>query len=137
MAKEAFQRTKPHVNVGTIGHVDHGKSTLTAAIVSVQWGDRSVLLPPGTYLIGRRADCPVTIDDPSVSRVHARLDVSRAVLRIEDLHSKNGTFIRGARLIGAAELLPRTELRIGEVNVRVARLDTGEASTETVAGRLT
>jgi elongation factor Tu len=36
MAKEAFQRTKPHVNVGTIGHVDHGKSTLTAAIVATQ-----------------------------------------------------------------------------------------------------
>src|ERR1039457_1156556 len=36
MAKQQFQRTKPHVNVGTIGHVDHGKSTLTAAIVHVQ-----------------------------------------------------------------------------------------------------
>ena len=36
MAKEQFQRTKPHVNVGTIGHIDHGKSTLTAAIVEVQ-----------------------------------------------------------------------------------------------------
>ena len=36
MAKEEFQRTKPHVNIGTIGHVDHGKSTLTAAIVEVQ-----------------------------------------------------------------------------------------------------
>src|SRR5271166_6417792 len=36
MAKEQFQRTKPHVNVGTIGHVDHGKSTLTAAIVHTQ-----------------------------------------------------------------------------------------------------
>ena len=36
MAKEQFQRTKPHVNVGTIGHVDHCKSTLTAAIVAVQ-----------------------------------------------------------------------------------------------------
>ncbi|MBM3836978.1 MAG: elongation factor Tu [Verrucomicrobia bacterium] len=36
MAKEAFQRNKPHVNVGTIGHIDHGKSTLTAAIVQVQ-----------------------------------------------------------------------------------------------------
>ena len=36
MAKEQFQRTKPHVNVGTIGHVDHGKSTWTAAIVAVQ-----------------------------------------------------------------------------------------------------
>jgi len=34
MAKEAFTRTKPHVNVGTIGHVDHGKTTLTAAITS-------------------------------------------------------------------------------------------------------
>ena len=32
MAKEVFERTKPHVNVGTIGHVDHGKTTLTAAI---------------------------------------------------------------------------------------------------------
>ncbi|HUU85941.1 MAG TPA: elongation factor Tu [Phycisphaerae bacterium] len=36
MAKEIFQRTKPHVNVGTIGHVDHGKTTLTAAITFVQ-----------------------------------------------------------------------------------------------------
>ncbi|MYF41215.1 MAG: GTP-binding protein, partial [Rhodothermaceae bacterium] len=35
MAKEVFQRTKPHVNVGTIGHVDHGKTTLTAAITRV------------------------------------------------------------------------------------------------------
>ncbi|MBI5722445.1 MAG: elongation factor Tu [Planctomycetes bacterium] len=35
MAKEVFQRTKPHVNVGTIGHVDHGKTTLTAAITKV------------------------------------------------------------------------------------------------------
>ena len=35
MAKEKFERTKPHVNVGTIGHVDHGKTTLTAAITSV------------------------------------------------------------------------------------------------------
>ncbi len=36
MAKEKFSRTKPHVNVGTIGHIDHGKTTLTAAIVKVQ-----------------------------------------------------------------------------------------------------
>ena len=36
MAKETFKRTKPHVNVGTIGHVDHGKTTLTAAITLVQ-----------------------------------------------------------------------------------------------------
>ena len=35
MAKEKFERTKPHVNIGTIGHIDHGKTTLTAAITSV------------------------------------------------------------------------------------------------------
>jgi elongation factor Tu len=35
MAKAVFERTKPHVNVGTIGHVDHGKTTLTAAMTRV------------------------------------------------------------------------------------------------------
>ncbi|MFN2374247.1 MAG: GTP-binding protein, partial [Cyclonatronaceae bacterium] len=35
MAKETFKRDKPHVNIGTIGHVDHGKTTLTAAITKV------------------------------------------------------------------------------------------------------
>jgi len=43
MSKEKFQRTKPHVNIGTIGHVDHGKTTLTAAITKVMasqgWGE--------------------------------------------------------------------------------------------------
>ena len=36
MAKAVFERTKPHVNVGTIGHIDHGKTTTTAAILAVQ-----------------------------------------------------------------------------------------------------
>ena len=35
MAKAKFERTKPHCNIGTIGHVDHGKTTLTAAITKV------------------------------------------------------------------------------------------------------
>ncbi|MCL5670977.1 MAG: GTP-binding protein, partial [Acidobacteria bacterium] len=35
MAKEKFDRTKPHMNIGTIGHIDHGKTTLTAAITKV------------------------------------------------------------------------------------------------------
>ncbi len=47
MAKEQFQRTKPHVNVGTIGHIDHGKSTSTAAIVQTQ--SRKGLATPISY----------------------------------------------------------------------------------------
>ena len=35
MAKQKYERTKPHVNIGTIGHIDHGKTTLTAAITKV------------------------------------------------------------------------------------------------------
>ena len=42
MAKGKFERTKPHVNVGTIGHVDHGKTTLTAAMTA----DKSFRPPP-------------------------------------------------------------------------------------------
>ena len=46
MAKQKFERTKPHVNIGTIGHVDHGKTTLTAAItlVPVQGGQSAATM---------------------------------------------------------------------------------------------
>ena len=42
MAREKFQRKKPHINIGTIGHVDHGKTTLTAAITMAlsSWGGK-------------------------------------------------------------------------------------------------
>lgn len=46
MSKEQFERTKPHVNVGTIGHGDHGKTTLTAALTKVmaeQFGGERML----------------------------------------------------------------------------------------------
>jgi elongation factor Tu len=45
-AKEKFDRSKPHVNVGTIGHVDHGKNTLTAAIINVLRGEGAAAFPP-------------------------------------------------------------------------------------------
>jgi DNA-binding winged helix-turn-helix (wHTH) protein len=102
------------------------------AVVSVRWEEHSALLPSGSHLIGRRQDCAVAIDAPSVSRVHARLDISPAALRIEDLRSKNGTFIDGRRITGAVELLDRSEIRIGEIPVKLTRLGTGDKSTETV-----
>ena len=42
MAKETFDRSKPHLNIGTIGHVDHGKTTLTAAI-TYSFGKRRII----------------------------------------------------------------------------------------------
>ncbi|MFP1461743.1 GTP-binding protein [Escherichia coli] len=52
--KEKFERTKPHVNVGTIGHVSHGKTTLTAAITTVSLKPTAVLLAHSTRSITRR-----------------------------------------------------------------------------------
>ena len=51
MAKEKFERDKPHVNVGTIGHIDHGKTTLTAAITTVL---AEKMRRPGAHLRGDR-----------------------------------------------------------------------------------
>ena len=58
MAKQKFERTKPHVNIGTIGHVDHGKTTLTAAIPSgcpCRARPSSRLMMPSTRLPRRRS----------------------------------------------------------------------------------
>ena len=52
MAKKKFERTKPHVNVGTIGHIDHGKTTLTAAITKVL----ATLTPENKYMAFDRID---------------------------------------------------------------------------------
>ena len=120
-----------------VGEVEEAEGTASAAIVSVRWNVHSVLLPLGAHLIGRRPDCAVSIEDPSVSRVHARLEITRDEIRIEDLHSKNGTFIDGRRITEPTTLLKRCEILIGEVPVKLARLDSGDASTETAAPRLT
>ena len=46
MAKATFERNKPHVNIGTIGHVDHGKTTLTAAITKyLSLGNGTIFVP--------------------------------------------------------------------------------------------
>ena len=58
MAKGKFERTKPHVNVGTIGHVDHGKTTLTAAITTVLTQEvwrRSEGVRPDRHRAGRKS----------------------------------------------------------------------------------
>jgi DNA-binding winged helix-turn-helix (wHTH) protein len=123
-----------------VGEVEEEEAAVSEsqALISVRWNLQSALLPLGSHLVGRRPDCAVAIDDPSVSRVHARLEVLRDVMRIEDLRSKNGTFVEGRRITGVVELHDRCEITIGEVCVKLARLDSGDASTQTaVPPRLT
>ena len=70
MPKEKFERTKPHVNVGTIGHVDHGKTTLTAALTKVLCGVRTVVMLEGfrRRLIMRRKRSAAWYHDCDVAR---------------------------------------------------------------------
>ena len=67
--------------------------------------------------IGRGPSATLRLDDPSVSRVHARLNVDGASATIEDLESKNGTYLRGNKLDAPAHLSPGDEIRVGSVRL--------------------
>jgi DNA-binding winged helix-turn-helix (wHTH) protein len=69
-------------------------------------GQRRLVLPSGDNLVGRDAAAQVRLDDPAVSRQHARILISDSGTRIEDLGSKNGTFLDGVRLSAGAVPLP-------------------------------
>ncbi len=71
----------------------------------------------GENLIGRGSECGVRIASSTVSRVHARLSVDGNQATIEDLESKNGTFLGGNRLEAPARLSPGDEIRVGSVRL--------------------
>ena len=77
------------------------------------WGRREITLAPGENLIGRDPDSVVWIDDESVSRRHARISIADGVASIEDLGSKNGTFVSGRKIRREARLANRDSFRIG------------------------
>ena len=70
-------------------------------------------LPPGDTVIGRSASCHVTIEDPLVSRQHARSRVQPGTVTIEDLGSRNGLMVNGRSIGGLVELRDGDRIRIG------------------------
>jgi pSer/pThr/pTyr-binding forkhead associated (FHA) protein len=95
--------------------------------------DHEIPLAPGRYVIGREPNAAVWIDSTRVSRRHAVITVSGSGAAIEDLGSKNGTFVNGARLRGRAPLGDRDEIDLGPERV-VVRVRRAADSTETQAG---
>jgi hypothetical protein len=73
---------------------------------------------PTALYVGRSSGCDAVVRDPTVSRVHARIDVLDAGWRIRDLGSTNGTRVNGRRVTEAA-LGPRDELELGTVRARL------------------
>jgi DNA-binding winged helix-turn-helix (wHTH) protein len=94
------------------------------------WGTRELSLSRGETVLGRDPEGSIFIDHPSVSRRHARLTVSEDEVVLEDLGSKNGTFLRGARISAPCRVSDLDEVRLGSVSLRL-RLLKGPGTTLT------
>ena len=103
-------------------------SRVPEVIVRLIIGDRAVALTDGAHVVGREPGTSVCIDAAPVSRQHARIVVAGAQVTIEDLGSRNGTFVNGARIAGVQPLSDGDALGIGTVPVRV-RLVPGRTVT--------
>lgn len=92
--------------------------------------NRTFALADGEHLVGREPDVSIWLDSPKVSARHARIVARGLDVTIEDLGSKNGTFVRGQKIAAPTRLEPGDDVRIGPITLtlRVAR---GPTSTET------
>jgi DNA-binding winged helix-turn-helix (wHTH) protein len=107
-----------------------GESTANRSRCWIIWEWGQVPLTEGEHLIGRAGDVTVWLESPSVSRHHARIRISGTAATIEDLRSKNGTYMRGDRLATRSPLSDGDEIRLGSVVVKF-RFSDASAITET------
>jgi DNA-binding winged helix-turn-helix (wHTH) protein len=102
------------------------------AVEACRWvalqADREVPLPDGTHLIGRGDKCLIRCTSIRVSRCHAQVRISPDRVVIEDLGSRNGTWLRGERIQGASEIQAGDTVRVGPESIRFVSAGS-EAST--------
>ena len=99
-----------------------------SARFSIILGDDEIPLRAGENVIGRDPHAEVVIRANEVSRHHARLLVSGASVTLEDLGSKNGTFVGKQRVNAPVRLEPGDEILIGTISVRLIEVATGQAT---------
>jgi DNA-binding winged helix-turn-helix (wHTH) protein len=119
---------------GTLAGPSAAESTRRAAeapALRLLWGKREIELAEGVSLLGRADGCALWLDAPGVSRRHARIVVAQGSATLEDLGSKNGTFVRGRRIASATPLNDGDEIAIGAALMTFRVFETGR-STETL-----
>ncbi len=99
---------------------------------TLEWAGGEVTLHEGENVIGREEDAAAWIESASVSRRHARVVVSEGRATLEDLGSKNGTFLRGQRITSAVVLANGEVIRVGAVPLRFRVFEAAD-STQTAA----
>ena len=102
-------------------------------VFKLVWGEREILLRGGENVLGREREAVAWIDVHSVSRRHARIVVSGDRATLEDLGSKNGTFLDGREVETPSLLRDGSQIRIGTVEMTLRRY-VGGVSTESVRG---
>ena len=93
-------------------------------------------LPRGATLIGRSSDCHVTIEDPLVSRQHARIVIDGDDATLQDLGSRNGVKLNGGPIRGTAKLKDGDRLRVGTQELVFCRIEQAAAITAKTTGFL-
>jgi serine/threonine protein kinase len=101
---------------------------------SLIFRDREVPLARGRHILGRGRDAAVTLHHKSVSRHHARIAVGEEEITIEDLQSRNGTYVRGERVESSRRLFDGDEIRLGSLAMTL-RIPPSTATTETQTGK--
>lgn len=97
-----------------VGNSPHGSTATGPRLV---WRRREWLLSEGANLVGRDRDCTVRVDSGTLSRRHARLVVANGAATVEDLGSKNGTYVNERRVAGPVELGENDDIRFGSVTM--------------------
>jgi len=129
-------RTVPRFGYAFSGAAHELRETVSGrrkSIYRLIWGNREIALGPGENLLGRDENAIVWIDEPLVSRQHARIVVADTGAVLEDLGSKNGTYLRGRKIDSPMELADRDELRIGPASM-IFRVFRPAESTATAIG---
>jgi len=135
-ATPRFVRTMHRFGYRFVAQVDEPPMTAVqtpgAAKYWLVWDLRHVPLAEGSHLIGREADASVWIDAPGVSRHHARILIDGGDATLEDLGSKNGTYVAGERVTNPRRLRDGDQIRVGSVVVTF-QIPRVSVATETVS----
>lgn len=107
------------------------RESAPSLVFRLLWGAREIELGSGANVLGRAAGCAVWIDAPGVSRHHAQILVTESTATLEDLGSKNGTYLRGRRIQAPEALSDGDPIALGNALVTVRAIRPG-GSTETV-----
>jgi DNA-binding winged helix-turn-helix (wHTH) protein len=132
-----FVRTVPRFGYAFREPVDRGETGRIAGTnvhFRLRWSEGRAVLKEGEHVLGRDPDLELFIDEPSVSRRHALIKVSGAEATIQDLGSKNGTFVADRSAAGPTPLADGDIIRLGSVELTFIAVS-ARCSTRTEAPR--